>query len=381
MQLSSLLTAAGLAVSSTNAFLLPLSDPSDNEVITTLPVPINAERVPRISEKRTLKLECAGCSALAPGRHHAKSKLAAADVPSYLELDFSVDHAANSDRLLLNGFELYPNSDPMASTLSAKLQNDAMPHHQMMRPGHMRHQKNEFPLGFGLRTAAVAKNEEDNLELYQLDLQIIEVGNVFIDGLPNVQVKVIKTPEGGLMIGDIEATASESGQKGKPETCTSWVCRMKSAAMQQLARLRTYKSCHGKPKAMGKLEGMHRHPGPHHLNDAPNHRAQWSQLMKNIASHILLPIAIGIVAGVSASILGMMVGTAIVCLWRTFVRPAGTRRHHRRRGHSVHKAAQNETAVNDEKAGLMSHQEEELDTPPSYVEEGLVEDKKPNNSS
>ncbi|KAK8070958.1 hypothetical protein PG997_011161 [Apiospora hydei] len=374
MHLSSLLTAAGLAVSSTNAFLLPLSESSDNDAITTLPVPINAERVPQISEKRTLKLDCPGCSALAPGRHHAMSKLAAADIPSYLELDFSVDHAANSDRLLLNGFELYPNSDPMASTLSAKLQNDAMPHHRMMRPGHMRHNKNEFPLGFGLRTAAVAKNEEDNMELYQLDLQIIEVGNVFIDGLPNVQVKVIKTPEGGLMIGNVDVTASESGQKGKPETCTSWVCRMKAAAMQQLARLRTFKSCHGKPKAMGKLEGMHRHPGPHHLNDAPQpprpmEPAHEEHCLAHPAAHCHR----------NRCCLGMMVGTAIVCLWRTFVRPAGTRRHHRRRGHSVHKAAHNETAASDEKAGLMSHQEE-VDTPPSYVEEGLVEDKKPNSS-
>ena len=57
----------------------------------------------------------------------------------------------------------------------------------------------------------------------------------------------------------------------------------------------------------------------------------------------------------------MAVGTAVVYLWRTFVRRP-THRHHRRRSSHHHKAPRKETAAEEEKSGLMEHQ----DPPPSY---------------
>jgi hypothetical protein len=60
----------------------------------------------------------------------------------------------------------------------------------------------------------------------------------------------------------------------------------------------------------------------------------------------------------------MMVGTFFVCLWRIFVRRQSPfkARHCRRRGHSCHKATQNESAVTEEKSSLIDHQ----DPPPEY---------------
>lgn len=59
----------------------------------------------------------------------------------------------------------------------------------------------------------------------------------------------------------------------------------------------------------------------------------------------------------------MMVGTFIVALWRTFFR----RPHHRQTGHSRRRSVHKESAVAEEKSGLMEHQ----DAPPSYEEEDL----------
>jgi hypothetical protein len=60
----------------------------------------------------------------------------------------------------------------------------------------------------------------------------------------------------------------------------------------------------------------------------------------------------------------MVVGTALVFLWRTFF--PRTQTHHRRRSHSHKSAARDVSAVAEEKAGLVEHQE----PPPSY-EEGV----------
>ncbi|KAI0130169.1 hypothetical protein BJ170DRAFT_303706 [Xylariales sp. AK1849] len=387
MQLISLITAAGLAAS-TNAFLLPLPEPSGDDLISTLPVPIEADiTTPRIAESQTLKLACPGCP-VRVGHHwdDDEAPKIKTDIPSHLELDFSIDHDIDHDRLMLNGVELYPEPDLLRDTLGARLLRDDKERRHKKLPGHRKgkgkgkgkhHQPLMQPLGFGMSSSLVAQSKEDNMELLQVNLQVIEVGNVFVDGIPSVEIKLIKTPEGALMIGGIETIASGTWLKtpmDKLEECTTLLCKWRAIVMQQLGRLKASKHCGGRRPghAAAQIDGVHGHPGHH---QAMNHRHRsWSQLLKNIASHILLPIAVGIAAGITASILGMMVGTAIVYLWRTFVRPAGAgRHHHHRRGHSTHKAVQNEVGAGEEKAGLMSHQEEEVEAPPAYVEEGLVE--------
>jgi len=98
------------------------------------------------------------------------------------------------------------------------------------------------------------------------------------------------------------------------------------------------------------------------------------------AVHILLPMALGLAAGLSACFIDMMLGHVVVFLWRTFFRRSGSRSSHRCR--YAHKAAKDENAVEDEKSGLMDHQEE-VEALPAYVEEGLgsFEDKKTENEA
>lgn len=389
MQLTSLITAAGLAVSTTSAFLLPVTDISDNDHVTTLPVPSDTDfsiAVPEAAEMQKLELPCPGCP-VPVGHHkgdHRKPPKMKTDIPSHLELAFSIDHAADHDRLMLNDFELYPRGMRLADTLGAQVLPDPMEEthkdskHKL--PGHRKqHMPIVQPLGYAMSTSPVAQSTEDDLELVQIELQIIEVGNVFVDGVPSVEIKVIKTPEGGLMIGGIKTTESESLAKApteKQEECSTMLCRWKAMLSSSMGRFRPHCGGGRRPAhAAGQLEGHHGHPhghGPH----GQQHRHRFSHLLRNIVSHIILPVLVGIAAGITASIIGMLVGTAIVYVWRALFRRAGTRRHHRR-GHSTHKAARKEDAADDEKAGLMSNQEQDADAPPAYVEEGLVNNDKP----
>ncbi|KAI0897391.1 hypothetical protein F4806DRAFT_461971 [Annulohypoxylon nitens] len=385
MQLTSIIAAAGLAAYTTNALLLPPEvSEADNHLAATLPVPVSTDFA---NDARRLKLKCPGCQVRIP--HHKMVKVVN-DIPSHLELDFSVESTGSADRLMLNGFELYPNADPFRNSLTAVVRPD-VPRRQTKRPTHFKGPQPQpvQTLGFGMQTRPVS-NPEEALELVLIDLDIIEVGEVFVDGIPNVQIKLVKTPTGQLMIGDIETTESETKQNNpmdKQKECTTMLCRWKAIVMQKLASLRAHKGCgghraHAGGHAQAKPDGtVNIRPLNDNDGHPPSHRERnWGLLVKNIASHILLPVAIGLLAGVAASILGMMVGTFVVFLWRHVARRGSSRRHHRHSHH--HKASHAEAIVHDEKAGLMAHVEEEDDVPPPvYVEEGIVvlDDKKTDN--
>ncbi|KAI0844306.1 hypothetical protein F5Y00DRAFT_249040 [Daldinia vernicosa] len=381
MQLNSIITAAGLAALSNALLLPPEISESDKDIISTLPVPVRVGAAIAAVESQNLKLKCPGCPVHIP--HHGKVKIVN-DIPSHLELDFGIVASENADRLMLNGFELFPNPDPFRNTLTAAVRPDVL-HRQMKKRPHKKGPKPQT-LGFGLQTRPVAKNEEDALELIEIELDIIEVGDVFVDGIPNVQVNVVKTPTGKLMLGEIKTIDSETAQNSpmdKQEECTTLLCKWKAVIMQKLAGLRFHKGCGGRPahvkghdEAKVNDEGKVEEPQePHHGHRQKN----WGLLFKNIASHILLPVAVGIFAGITACILGMIAGTIAVFIWRAIVRRGHTRRHHHRHGHH-HKTSHTEAVVNEEKSGLMANQEE-VDAPPAYVEEGVVviDDKKTEN--
>lgn len=394
MQLKPFIAAAGLTATVTSAFLLP-PDVSVDDIVTTLPVPIKADEdisLSQIAQAQSLKLNCPGCPVRVsrhPKGHQGEDRIKT-DIPSHLELDFSIatsDSPDGVDHLLLNGFELYPKSNPFQSTLTAALLPDF--HDGKMKPHHFKGPRPHSVqnLGFGLQTRLIpSTDDDDDLDLVVVDLQIIEVGNAFVDGIPNVEINLVKSPSGKLMIANLAATESENVQKNPmdaQEECTTMFCKWLAMAKEQVGRFRSGKHCGGRPGHARPESGhidvdMHQGDGPHH-----EHKHRWGHLFKNIATHILLPVAIGIMAGVTASIIGMMVGTFLVYLWRTFVRrPSCARRQHHGRGHSS-KAGPREAVADDEKSGLMAHQEE-TEAPPAYVEEGLIvadDDKKPEDSA
>lgn len=387
-----LLTAAGLSAAA-NAFLLPPEiSTHEVEVIESLPV----ESV-HIAQAQTISLDCPGCPPVLK-KHNGKPKHHKPH-SSHLELDFSVDNAAESNRLLVNGFELYPNSDPFTNVLVAPQVVDKPKHHKQhqqddetihlkshhkFRPHDGRPKAVAQQLGFSLQIQPTTPTTDEGMEMVVVDLQIIEVGSVFVDGLSNVRVHLVKLPANELLIGKIEQTASENAAMpmADEQECTTMICKWRAIIAAQLAKMKM----HGCAGIMG-IKGIHGQAHPHgheHHGHHPGHMTQhrqhgWSLLFRKLTSHIILPILVGIVAGVSVSIIGMVIGTILVGVWRKFVRGQSFfPSHHCRRlrltgthHHHHNKAHHSKPAVMEEKAGLMAAQEEEA--PPSY-EDGIEVD-------
>jgi hypothetical protein len=361
------LAAAGLAAA-TQAFLLP-PDLSQSDVDAVNAVPdVKAFAVP---QHVSFNLSCPGCLQY----HGAK---AASDKPSHLELSFEIGHPLARDTLLVNGFQLFPDQHSLFTGLKAPLvSDDAADLERLYKKlrGHRpdrRHRAEQ--LGYELSARIPQTDNADGLEIIELDFQILQVGNAFVEGIPNIHITLISdTTSGALVIGSIEKAESKTSvatPMDKQEECTTFMCKWMAIMKDQMSKM------NGKPCG-GKGDGGQKASRPHHNHhhgarpykgegDARHH--SWGQLFKNIAAHILLPIAVGIVAGVSVSLIGMMVGTLIVSVWRAFVRRPGHRRTRSRgHSHSHHKAPKQEVAAAEveEKSGLLENQ----DPPPSYEEE------------
>ncbi|KAH8907774.1 hypothetical protein BR93DRAFT_565640 [Coniochaeta sp. PMI_546] len=379
------LAAAGLAAA-TQAFLLP-PDISQSDVDTVSSLPhVEALSIP---EHINLNLSCPGCLLQTKGRHHGVGAETSPARRSHLELAFSIDHSESPDRLLVNGYPLFPKANPFLDSLKAAVVPDNCVRTAIKElRGHRRRPQPQQELGYQLSVGQRATNPEDGLALYALDLQIIEVGDAFVDGIPNVHITLVKDiATGALAIGSVETTESTTAiatPMDKQAECSTFMCKWLAIMKDNMAKMKG-KPCHGKMRGGAKGPRPH-HEHHHHHKGRPNkmegdaRHHSWGQLFKNIAHHILLPVAVGIVAGVSVSLIGMMVGTLIVSVWRLFFRRPSHRRrsHSRSHSHSHHKAPKTEVAAAEaeEKSGLIEHQdpppsydEEAVPTPPSYEEE------------
>ncbi|OIW30831.1 hypothetical protein CONLIGDRAFT_565697, partial [Coniochaeta ligniaria NRRL 30616] len=363
------LAAAGLAVA-TQAFLLP-PEISQADIDTASSLSAIQAIIP---EHVLLNVSCPGCLLPTKGRHHGVGIETPAK-PSHLELGFSIDHSHGLDRLIVNGYPLYPKVDPFSASLKALVAPDGCLRSAIKElRGHRPRPRVEQELGYQLSVSQRANNADVGLALYALDLQIIEVGDVFVDGIPNVHILLVKdVATGALAIGSIETTESTTAIAAltDKQECTSFLCKWLAIMKDNMAKMKG-KPCHGKMR--GGAKGPRPHHEHHHHKGRPNKmegempQHSWDQLFKNIAHGILLPIAVGIVAGVSVSLIGMMVGTLVISVWRVFFRrPSHRRRHSRSHSRSHRKAPKTEVAAAEveEKSGLIEHQ----DPPPSYDEE------------
>lgn len=358
------LATAGLAAAA-QAFLLPPKiSPAGIDVVSALREIPKADSV---TVSKTLYVPCAGC--VVQTKHKHPSANAATDKSLYLELRFDIQKKLEQDRLMVNGFELFPSTEAFEHVLRGAIV-EAQADHGFQVTSRLDHTS----LGYSLTVNTEA--QEDGLALLLLDFQIIQVGHAFVNGIPHVQIKLVNDMTTGAMaIGSVETTESQTllaNPMDKQEECTTFMCEWVAIMKDSMSKVG--KPCHG--KKMGASTKGSRPQRPHHNHHHSKHpkgdfdgrHHSWGQLFKNIAAHILLPVAIGIVAGVSVSLIGMAVGTLIVSVWRVFFRrPSHRRTRSHSRAHSHNKAPKQEIAAADgeEKSSLIEHQ----DPPPSYEEE------------
>ncbi|KAJ6034794.1 uncharacterized protein N7446_009548 [Penicillium canescens] len=316
------------------------------------------------------------------------------DKSSHLMLDFSVE----DNRLLANGRQIFPPTPP--SPIHAIQQSDEGEDSEPM------------PVGYALEVMPMAApSDEPGYELLDVRFTVLDLENHPVP-VDTVAITVLQDPNGELFIAktEIEKTTPASDR-------VSWKeCHGKAKCLQELlvARIRGLldgaktrvmgmtkagrKGCHGKhkPKMMehhgphghheGGLDGMPFPPppsfgeedfqpeefgpgGPHghghgfgsdagrpHHHHSPHHGA-FARTFSRVVHFIVVPAVLGVLAGLTASAVGMLVGQAVVFLWQRY---RGTKS-------PEHKAAW-EHGEACEKQGLMAESRHSEEMLPEYTE-------------
>jgi hypothetical protein len=300
-----------LFAASAAAFLIPAEVPEVNDdVVNALPIPNDV--VDAFSPdffSKTITLPCRQCK----GR----------DTLLQLELDIQ-----EGGKLTLNGFELYPSADPWRNDLTATMVSESQG------------PRGEESLGYSLAVNPIGKDDEQDMEAIAINLRIIEVGNRFVQGVPAVDVKIVKASNGDLIIADVQTNHETEA------LCQSFACRLKN-----ILRRPNRGGCskgNGRPGHGRHGNQMDRHHRPHGA------RRSWCQFFKNIGTQIFLPGLTGLIAGIGVAVLATILCTSIVHLAR-FIRggPRGGSWCPARR-QQANKVA--EVADAEEKVGLMQEE-------------------------
>jgi len=351
--------AALLSVSQTLAFLLPPEiSAEDTDIIKTLPF----EDAVAI-DGRVMEINCPGC----PVVTNIEGKMHSAQVDSILQLNFTVSHDA-FDRLFLNGLQIYP-LDSHAAFM------EPLTASQMVKASDNTWQYVSTPkLGYSLSVRhPLSSSNQDQLDLVAIHLEIVEVADKFLSGMPSIELKLLETPSGKLMIGDAQITAPKS-PASKPtddgQECTTTLCKWRAIVADKLSKL---KGCGSKsrpepahfaegwsPKANhGKHHGDHSEHRPHRPYRHHHRHGGFARFLRGVVLHVFIPVLIGIMVGITASLIGMVVGHIAIFVWRLLFRRGQRARYTR---------VQQDDAVieesNDETKSFLDHQ----GPPPVYPE-------------
>lgn len=267
-----------MAAAATAFVIIPEMTENDENIFKTLPVDNPGSElsygIPESAFDQSISVPCGDCR----GRH------------TNLRLDFTIE---DETRLLLNGFELYPDADPWSGELQATVSS-----------GHRRAKSKKLGYSLAVYPKAVAK--QDKMELIEVDLKIIEVGTRFVDGVPAVRVELIRAPGGSLAMSTVNVDQAVAAP------CTTIWCRAKELADKLWAQAQEMKGC-GKAatlepdsKPVGMTSSDYGLPGTEHTTEITEptmpSRDEWRHLLKSIAGHIIMPIVMGVTAGVAVAL-------------------------------------------------------------------------------
>ncbi|KAH6605592.1 hypothetical protein Trco_004745 [Trichoderma cornu-damae] len=318
-----LLKPLALAAAAAAFVIVPEISDKDESIFKALPIEPETLQLPAEALGQSLDVPCRQCRGS----------------DARLKLDFVVE---DGSRLMVNGFELYPHADPWRNDLVADV---------VRASGSV----TERTLGYSLSVLPRAKDEEQQLELVDVKLRVIEVGHRFVDDIPVVKVGLIKATTGEIVISDMQLM-------DVPEMpCNTMWCRARAA-------LKGFGACHRQkpkdPKAESAAPDAKPHHPHHHHDHMPHHhqpgqewnsQRDWRRLVTNVASHVVLPVLMGITAGVGVAF--------IVYRLSVFIRGGSPRRswcpHHRRN-------ATRFLTTEEEKRGLMEA-EEAQDSIPAHA--------------
>jgi len=181
---------------------------------------------------------------------------------------------------------------------------------------------------------------QDQVSLTALHINVIEVAEEFMTGIPSIEVKLLQTASGKLMIADAEIMAPDdfSSEIASPHTaagqeCTTLLCKWKAIIAAKISEMKkgALKGCGSKARpakahphdtSESKPHHEHGHPrlGGHHRGHRHHRPSAFARFVRGIVLHVLIPITIGIMVGIFASLVGMVVGHLAIFMWRLVFR-------------------------------------------------------------
>lgn len=314
--------AVAALLSASSAFLLPPTiSQADTDIISTLPF----EDATTI-DTRVMEINCPGCAALP-----SKGKMYMQHTQTMLKLNFSIAHQ-DRDQLLLNGLPIYPIEpvsamlqEPLTAPLLALTNDDTWEHTW------------DPTLGYSIMVHhPVPASSQDQMDLVAIRLEIVEVGDKFLGGLSSIDIKLLETPSGKLMMGDAQTTQAKS-EVSKPtdddHECSTILCKWRAIIADKVSSLK--KGCGSKARPAGTKGssehksaehkkkphyGHHGRPGPHRPFRHHHRHGGFARIFKGLVLHVFIPVLIGIMVGITASLVGMVAGHIVIFVWRTVFR-------------------------------------------------------------
>jgi hypothetical protein len=313
----------GAAASVVNAVLVPSTfDAVANRL------PSSADNV---VESRLVKLNCNTCPFWEGKDRQGRDFYG--EVPNYLVLNFTVH---DNSRLLVNGRQIYPTQFPVPHyqarqvPASVDLVDYAITETMVDVTGRQSpfHNAN---IGTAVKIDKLGRTPQD-LELLKIKFIVGQFENKFVDGLDMVDIE-LAVSGGKAFIKDLttspDAPSIEPGKPLSEQQCTSWplLCKYKSmiagsatALPAQPARKHNCAHHRGQRRPQTMQGGPHRHHHHHHSNSHRYNRNSWLQKFARTAAsftmNFLIPVLVGMTAGLTVSLIGVVIAHALLSLWR-----------------------------------------------------------------
>jgi len=191
-------------------------------------------------------------------------------------------------------------------------------------------------LGWSLSVSHGPSSPKEGLGLVSIHLEIMEVANTFTSAIPAIEVKLLETPGGNLMIGDAVILDAEK-HVGNEKECSTLLCKWRAIVADRLAAMKAgiKSGCGKKPAAAVTVRPSgHKHPqsghgrhggrpnrphGPGH-HRRPHGHGGFAKFLRGVVLHVFIPVLVGIMVGITASLVGMVVGHILVFTWRLLFR-------------------------------------------------------------
>jgi len=353
MLFKTLFTTGALALTA-NAFLVPIEVAEAVQIAKALANTI-------IPSEQSVNVDCSTCPlAVKDSRTGLNIRLENAP-KSDLQLTFSTSEDRQS--LSLNGVNFFPATyNNLAHPVKTK---------QVIKPGEVvtsNIQPFDGELGLSYSLEVKPDIVEEGLVLTPLYMQILGLDGKMIN-VDTIIIPILKMSNGDLALAEIKTTPSPVNPG--EDQCTTIMCRIRAILMGKLqaARLAAIKAMekmrgakngcmrklgfkvpapaaqpapkkgpkvHGGPeKFKGKVPAKDAAPGEEHEHKhghggkphgpKKNHHGKksfWCSV-KRVLRHIVLPVFIGIAAGMAASAVGMVIGQLVIMLWARYRRASG----------------------------------------------------------